>query len=101
MPVEHKLGRGSGDLWPSTVQLVGQALCLEEMTGHRVANGALLITAERRRVMVDIDAHREKVIGLIDVARERLAAYVPAVYSARRCRSCSVQGSCQPAGGGW
>ncbi|MFT3874267.1 MAG: CRISPR-associated protein Cas4 [Nocardioides sp.] len=101
-PVEHKLGRGAGDLFPATVQVVAQALCLEEMTGRESTLGAIFVVKERRRVPVVVADHRERVEQLIVSAHHdlRLPPSSP-TYSARLCRSCSVINSCQPRGVEW
>lgn len=98
-PVEHKLGRGTGDLTPSIVQVVAQALCLEEMTGRSVEEAVVYVVGERRREVIKVSEYREFVEGVVDQAREELEDTVAApVFEARRCRSCSVLGSCQPKG---
>jgi len=99
-PVEHKRGRGAGDLWPTVVQVVAQALCLEEMTSRAVVEASIYVVKERRRERVIVADHAARVRGLILEARrglalERLAA--PA-YQARLCNRCSVAGACQPSG---
>lgn len=54
-PVEHKRGRPKKELWDK-VQLCAQAICLEEMMGVEVPNGALFYGKTRRRVDVLFDA---------------------------------------------
>lgn len=101
-PVEHKLGRGAGDLRPSIVQVVAQALCLEEMTGRPVERGAVFVVQERVREPIEIGAYRHEVEALIEQARRDLKTGIdPPVYSGRRCRSCSVLNVCQPKGACW
>ena len=54
-PVEYK--RGKAKLHRADeVQLCAQALCLEEMTGRAVPEGALFYAEARRRVSVPFDA---------------------------------------------
>lgn len=101
-PVEHKLGRGAGDLFPTMVQVVAQALCLEEMCGQEVRAGVIFVVKERRRVPVVVSEHRCRVEELIRQAHHDLARRPPRpTYSARLCRSCSVANSCQPRGAEW
>lgn len=101
-PVEHKWGRGAGDLFPTIAQVVAQALCLEEMTGREIPRGAVFVVQERIRESVDIASHREEVEELVGVARSSLANTPPEPeYLARRCRSCSVLNACQPRGAIW
>lgn len=102
VPVEHKLGRGAGDLFPSIVQVVAQAMCIEEMTGSTVEECALFVVAERRREPVMVTEYREAVEQLIGEAHQELAAPSrPPVFQPRLCRSCSVRNSCQPRGSDW
>lgn len=100
MPVEHKWGRGSGDLWPSTVQVVGQAVCLEEMLRRPVPRVAIFIVSERRRVVLLTDDWRKRFEDLVLSARAALfgeRVSTPS-YSSRRCRRCSLLEACQPIG---
>jgi len=102
-PVEHKHGRGAGDLWPATVQVVAQALCLEEMRGVSIAEAAVFVTESRERVHVEVPEHRGRVIDLIEQAHDALddGRTPPPVYVSRLCSSCSIQNACQPRGGQW
>jgi CRISPR-associated exonuclease Cas4 len=97
-PVEHKRGRGAGDLLPSTIHVVAQALCLEEMTGRSVESAAIYIAIERRRIEIDVAEHRARVESVVANAYKALIAGGSCVYSPspRLCRSCSIRESCQP-----
>ncbi|OYO04697.1 CRISPR-associated exonuclease Cas4 [Propionibacteriaceae bacterium ES.041] len=102
LPIEHKRGRGAGDLWPTMVQVVAQALCLAEQTSRPVKLGAIFIAREQRREYVEIAEMQPAVERLIGEARARLTnESIPGVYEARRCKSCSLQNSCQPRGVQW
>lgn len=101
LPVEHKRGRGAGSPFPSIVQAVAQALCLEEMTSAEVPEVALYVTKERRRDIYRTDEYRARVIALIDEARVDLRTEIRPVFRARLCQSCSVQNACQPRGAQW
>lgn len=101
VPVEHKLGRAAGDLFPSTVQVVSQALCLEDMTGRPVTTAAVYVVSERRRERISVDEHRASVLDVISNARSVLGDFVEAHYSPRLCPSCSIGNACQPTGSGW
>lgn len=97
-PVEYKRGR------PKThradeVQLCAQALCLEEMTGRPVPEGALFYGETRRRVAVPFDMALRTLTGeTVALVRALLAApRLPApVYEARKCRACSLIETCRP-----
>jgi CRISPR-associated exonuclease Cas4 len=104
-PVEHKRGRPKrhdGD----RVQLCAQALCLEEMLGVTVANGALFYGQQRRRVDVAFDdALRERTRQVAAEVRELLASgRTPPPVPCPACPKCSLKPRCRPdqlgAGGG-
>lgn len=97
-PIEYK--RGKPKLHRADeVQLCAQALCLEEMTGCPVLEGALFYAQTRRRVLVPFDA------GL-RVLTESTIAELAAVFNSRatpsptphksRCRACSLIELCRP-----
>jgi CRISPR-associated exonuclease Cas4 len=98
-PVEHKRGRGVGDLFPSTVQVVAQALCLEEMLGRCVPEAAIFLISEKRRISIVVDKVRCDVIHAIEEARRVLLSGQPVEPKAPafKCRSCSLAEVCQPA----
>lgn len=97
-PVEYK--RGKAKLHRADeVQLCAQALCLEEMTGQAVPEGALYYGETKRRVVVAFDdalrALTEQTIvelGAV-LAAERTP---PALFRTDRCRSCSLLDLCRP-----
>ncbi|CTQ33128.1 CRISPR-associated protein Cas4 [Jannaschia rubra] len=97
-PVEYKRGRPKAHR-ADEVQLCAQAICLEEMTGLDVPEGALFYGARRRRQAVAFDADLR---GLTErVAAEARAAMAqgalpPPVYEAGRCEACSLHGLCRP-----
>lgn len=101
LPVEHKRGRGAGDVFPSIAQVVAQALCLEEMLDVAVPHVALYVTKERRREIFSTDDYRARVLTLIDEARLSLQQEVKPSFKSRICQSCSVQNACQPRGAQW
>ncbi len=96
-PVEYKHGtrrqRRHDD-----VQLAAQALCLEEMTGRPVPEGAIYHASSRRRRPVVLDASlREEAEAVIGEIRRALAApNLPAPADDARCRNCSLADLCQP-----
>jgi CRISPR-associated exonuclease Cas4 len=97
-PVEYKQGRRQKKIHDE-VQLVGQALCLEEMTGLAVPKGAIFHHKSRRRREVVIDEPlRAFVLELIGKVRALLESGVmpPPVDDERLCDACSLRESCQP-----
>ncbi|HET7866035.1 MAG TPA: CRISPR-associated protein Cas4 [Burkholderiaceae bacterium] len=101
-PVEYKHGsrHKAADIAAcDDVQLAAQAMCLEEMTGHAVPEGALYYaTSRRRRVVAINDALRASVRATATAVRAMLAAGTlpPPTQDVRRCRSCSLRDRCQP-----
>jgi len=100
-PVEFK--RGKAKLHRADeVQLCAQALCLEEMTGRPVPEGALFYAKTRRRIVVPFDADlRRMTEETAAVLRELFATgrTPPAVYRADRCVACSLFELCRPKAG--
>ena len=97
-PVEYK--HGARKKWINDdLQLAAQALCLEEMTGKPVLEGAIYHFTSRRRREVQIDeALREKVVETIAAIREiTRAGKLPKPVNDKRCDQCSLKEICQPA----
>lgn len=97
LPVEHKRGAVK-DLQADRVQLCAQAMCLEEMHGVTVPEGALYYTASKRRVPVVFDAALRQ--ATVEAAA-RLHALVdrrevPRVKATAKCRQCSLKSLCLP-----
>ncbi|HEU4660810.1 MAG TPA: CRISPR-associated protein Cas4 [Pseudolabrys sp.] len=97
-PVEYK--RGKPKLHRADeVQLCAQALCLEEMTGRPVPEGALFYGETKRRVAVPFDAELRKLTEDTALAFGALVAEgrtPPPVWRASRCRACSLIELCRP-----
>lgn len=96
-PVEYKRGRPKRHR-ADEVQLCAQALCLEEMLGVAVPEGALFYGAERRRTAVAFDAPlRALTAGIAADARAMIAAgRTPPPVAMPACRRCSMLEVCQP-----
>lgn len=97
-PVEYKRGRPKAHR-ADEAQLCAQALCLEEMLGAAVPEGALFYGAERRRTVVPFDGElrslTERLAG--DTRRMLAARETPgAEYDRQRCSACSLIDACQP-----
>jgi CRISPR-associated exonuclease Cas4 len=97
-PIEYK--RGKPKLHRADeVQLCAQALCLEEMTGRPVPQGALFYGETKRRVVVPFDAELR---GLTERTAQDFGTLVAAgrtpaaVWKANRCRACSLIDLCRP-----
>lgn len=97
-PVEYKHGRRRAQRCDE-LQLAGQALCLEAMTGKPVSAGAIYHFSSRRRREVQIDAAlREETRHAIQAVRGLLTRQtLPPPVNDSRCRHCSLRELCQPA----
>lgn len=97
-PIEYK--RGKPKLHRADeVQLCAQALCLEEMAGRPVPEGALFYGETKRRVAVPFDAELRKLTVDTALAFGALVAEgrtPPPVWKAGRCRACSLIELCRP-----
>lgn len=97
-PVEYK--RGKAKLHRADeVQLCAQALCLEEMTGRPVPEGALFYAETKRRLTVPFDAElrrltEETVAALSEVFASGVTP--PPTVRKERCRACSLIELCRP-----
>lgn len=97
-PVEYK----HGSRRPSQhddLQLAAQAMCLEEMTGRSVPQGAIFHHSSRRRRQVEVNAAlRAEIERLVPLIRQMLVSgKLPPPVNDARCRHCSLQDACQPA----
>lgn len=101
-PVEYKHGSRNKAVPIAAcddLQVAAQALCLEEMTGHHVPEGALFYAKSKRRRIVSITpALRIDVERAVGEVRAMLAnGLMPApTVDAGRCRECSLFDLCQP-----
>jgi CRISPR-associated exonuclease Cas4 len=100
-PVEYKHGsrnKKASIAACDDLQLAGQALCLEEMTGKTVPEGALFYASSTRRRVVPITPElRAEVEAAATAIRAMLAAgRIPPPVNDERCRACSLRDLCQP-----
>ncbi|MGM0583763.1 MAG: CRISPR-associated protein Cas4 [Pseudomonadota bacterium] len=99
-PVEYKRGRPKPHR-ADEVQLCAQALCLEEMTGQDVPEGALFYGRNRRRKRVPMDPELRALTLEVtqDVRRVMTSGQLPPpAFEERRCGACSLQDLCRPRG---
>jgi CRISPR-associated exonuclease Cas4 len=96
-PVEYKRGKPKSHR-ADEVQLCAQAICLEEMCGGDVPEGALFYGVTRRRTMVTFDAGlRALTARVARDARANIAAFrTPPPVRTPACRRCSLADLCQP-----
>lgn len=98
-PVEYKHGRRRAWL-NDDLQLVAQAICLEEMLHASVRHGAIFHSSSRRRREIEVtDSLRREVEATVAAIRTMLASkQLPhPTAETRRCGECSLRDICQPA----
>lgn len=96
-PVEYKRGRPKAHR-ADEVQLCAQGLCLEEMFGVPVLEGALFYgqTRKRQRVILDTEL-RELTARVADGCRAMITAgLTPPPHETSACRRCSLAETCRP-----
>ncbi|MBM4028464.1 MAG: CRISPR-associated protein Cas4 [Planctomycetes bacterium] len=96
-PVEYKRGKPKLDVCDE-VQLCAQALCLEEMLGTSIANGALFYGRPRRRQEVEFtETLRQQTRETAGKLHELLrSGQTPKAAYAKKCESCSLLERCLP-----
>ncbi len=97
LPVEYKQGRKRR--WDNDdVQLCAQALCLEEMLGRDIPQGAIYHAKSKARRTVeftpDLRAKTEAAVARLHELLE--SGRVPQAVLKPRCRGCSLRGHCLP-----
>lgn len=97
-PIEYKRGKPKAHR-ADEVQLCAQALCLEEMHGVAVPEGALFYGEVRRRHPVIFDAELrnltlQTIIACRDIVQTNITPH--AIYQARKCNGCSLIDQCHP-----
>lgn len=96
-PVEYKKGKpkvGKEDV----LQLVAQALCLEEMFSTQISEGALYYGKTHRREVIEItDELRDETRKTFREMHHYIQrGYTPKVKPDKRCRKCSLVDLCLP-----
>lgn len=96
-PVEYKVGAPKANDW-DRLQVVAQALCLEEGLRVSISNGAIFYGETRRREAVEIsDKLRRKAGDLAERMHElAYAATTPPPVMTAKCRRCSLLDICMP-----
>lgn len=96
-PVEYKRGSPREDTG-DTLQLCGQAMCLEEMLCCDIPEGALYYGATHRRVTVPFtDELRREVRDMLTQMHELYRrGYTPKVKPSKSCNACSLKELCLP-----
>jgi CRISPR-associated exonuclease Cas4 len=96
-PVEYKRGRVRSQV-ADQVQLCAQAMCLEELHGIEISEGALFYDASHRRVAVSFTkALRNQTEAAAARMHELVAKrMVPPAEPGPRCKACSLEPICMP-----
>lgn len=97
-PIEYKRGKPKAHR-ADEVQLCAQALCLEEMHGVAIPEGALFYGEVRRRhpVIFDADLRNltlQTILACRDIVQTNITPH--AIYQARKCNGCSLIDQCHP-----
>lgn len=97
-PVEHKRGRPK-PTHCDWIQLCAQAICLEEMMGVKIPEGAIFYGKPRRRQNIEFTAElraetAETARALHQLIQEGQTP--PAEYERKKCSACSLLEICMP-----
>lgn len=96
-PIEYKRGKPKSHR-ADEVQLCAQAICLEEMFGQPIMEGALFYGETHRRVSIVFDDDlRALTADIAAAARQNiLSGKTPPPVKMPACRKCSLESFCQP-----
>lgn len=95
LPIEYKHGRAKADD-TDEVQLCAQAMCLEEMYGIEILQGAFFYGATRRRTYVSFNDKLRKHVKTLSDTMHKLftVGNIPNAKYENKCRSCSLSDIC-------
>lgn len=96
-PIEYKHGHKKYDL-SDTLQLLAQAVCLEEMLGCQISSGGVFYQKTRRREVIEFTADlREQLKKTTRLMHQYWTKrYTPKVKTGAWCKSCSLADICLP-----
>lgn len=96
-PIEYKRGKPKKH-HADEIQLCAGALCLEEMTGQVITEGALWYGQIRHRVTVPFSGSlKNETRAIIAATRQLLTSGItPPPHYGKSCRACSLIEFCQP-----
>lgn len=96
-PIEYKRGKAKTDE-SDIMQLLAQSICLEEMLGLRIEEGACFYFETRRRERVNFTRElRDRLRGIVDEMKNYYdRKYTPRVKKTKKCRACSLKDLCLP-----
>ena len=95
--VEYKRGKTKEDE-RDIVQLVAEAMCIEEMLGCRITSADFFYNETKRRTRIEItDVLREQVINLaMEMHKIYGQGITPKAEGGKHCKSCSLVNVCMP-----
>lgn len=98
LPVEYKRSRDSHGEWAYRLQLCAQAICMEEMLGTPVPEGAVFDGKQKRRESVIFDPELRQRVALLAEHMHALfaAGSTPPPVPAKKCEGCSMKTACSP-----
>lgn len=96
-PVEYKKGTPK-DTEMDILQLTAQAMCLEEMLGAQIPEGAVYYAGIRRRDKIGISEERKEKAARMFVEMHQFyeKKYTPKVKWSKSCNACSLRDICLP-----
>ena len=96
-PIEYKKGKPNASN-EDELQLMAQAMCLEEMFSTKITEGAIFYGETRRRKLIvftdELRDEVKKIFGEMHDYYDR--NYTPKVKTSKRCVSCSLKDICMP-----
>lgn len=96
-PIEYKRGKPKIDE-SDLMQLLAQAMCLEEMLGLKIVEGACFYFETRRREPIifsdELRNNLKSIVAEMNNYYDR--KYTPRVRKSKKCRSCSLKDLCLP-----
>ena len=97
LPVEYKRGKPKDDSCDQA-QLCAEAMCLEEMLGATISEGALYYGEVRRRMKVIFSEELRSQVKETFEEMHRLfeRKYTPKSKAGKRCNACSLKEVCMP-----
>lgn len=97
IPVEYKKGKHKEDQ-SDLMQVVAQAMCLEEMFCCEINQGELFYGATRRREIVELTKELKETCKKTYQEMHQLYEkhYTPKVKTSKKCQACSLKDLCLP-----
>jgi CRISPR-associated exonuclease Cas4 len=97
-PIEYKRSRDKHGEWAYRIQLCAQALCLEEMLGCIVTEGAVFDGKRKRRDLVVFDAELRQRTAMLAARMHELlgTGCTPLPVYSKKCEGCSMLTVCAP-----